>query len=406
MKIALLPPVDLMNGNLLWNKGKSKQFEQSILTSLDALRGRGYGASCFPEGDGITFSHENKELTVEQIFTDVAQTFSWATVKLNDSHNGNEVLADLHPSEEMRCLIAVPLDKIKIEATFEFSRYRFVCRIGFDPEPWEREASYECEYLEFEADLNMADLLRLNQTFEHNNKVIEKCLSLAEEAMDVVRFIHGSFMRPEFTPNPAGQIDEFTSVEITPLEKTHMKWFDLSGKSRPLSVVNNWLGPELDLSDFNQVSIVRFSEILDGADDELSIAIKNTLRNCRQSFYSLGNESKFLNLVFALDAVACVPKNTKGDEHRRYISALLSRGESGRFSEVLEKFSHLYSHVRNPLVHHGKSFYELPEQANEVSEQIYRYIKQVIELIANENFRCCKQVQAYANKNLKCFAPK
>lgn len=49
---------------------------------LDAFRARGYWASCFPEGDGITLKWwddvpEPTEKTAEQVMRDIAECFGW-----------------------------------------------------------------------------------------------------------------------------------------------------------------------------------------------------------------------------------------------------------------------------------------------------------------------------------------
>lgn len=45
---------------------------------LIAFRGRGYWASCFPEGDGITFYHETDEqIPAEHVIQDITECFGW-----------------------------------------------------------------------------------------------------------------------------------------------------------------------------------------------------------------------------------------------------------------------------------------------------------------------------------------
>lgn len=43
---------------------------------IEAFRARGYWASCFPEGDGITFHHED-ERADEQVMKDIRECFGW-----------------------------------------------------------------------------------------------------------------------------------------------------------------------------------------------------------------------------------------------------------------------------------------------------------------------------------------
>jgi hypothetical protein len=48
---------------------------------METFRSRGYWASCFPEGDGITMKTENGQ-TPEQVAADIADVFGWqVTIK-------------------------------------------------------------------------------------------------------------------------------------------------------------------------------------------------------------------------------------------------------------------------------------------------------------------------------------
>lgn len=53
--------------------------------ALDAFRSRGYWASCFPEGDGITLKwwsdvSEPSEKTAEEVMRDIEECFGWEVV--------------------------------------------------------------------------------------------------------------------------------------------------------------------------------------------------------------------------------------------------------------------------------------------------------------------------------------
>ena len=60
--------------------GKSNdRAEMGTGAALDAFRARGYWASCFPEGDGITWKPE-REQTDAQCLTDIRECFGWPDV--------------------------------------------------------------------------------------------------------------------------------------------------------------------------------------------------------------------------------------------------------------------------------------------------------------------------------------
>lgn len=367
---------------------------EDVSCSLDHLRNKGYWASAFPEGDGITFTENTASKSEEEMLADISACFGWMTVQRAESNDSNEELAKLEDTAVLKCIVIVPLEKIFIEETFALGDFKFCCRKGCDNEPYERLGSFDSEYLQFETCLAYKDLLRLNRTIAHNDVVIEKCLSLAEHALDIVRFQFSSFTKREFTPNPAGQLESgFFAIEIIPLGKTHLKPVNLSGISRPFSISNNWLGPEVSDCDIKGSELL--IKIFQGRKDELSKAVSCALRACRQSFYSLGKESQFLNLVFALDGLVN-PGDWKGRQHRKYIAALLSGGDAGKFETVLDRYDHLYTEVRNKLVHEGKDFYQLPDNPEDACETIYQYIKNIIVLIEEKDFTAIANLKAYA----------
>jgi len=296
--------------------------------------------------------------------------------------------------------VIVPLEKIFIEETFILGDFIFFSRKEFDTEPDERLGSYDSEYLQFETDLAYKDLLRINKTIRHNDVVIEKCLSIAEHALDIIRFHFCSFAKRERTPNPAGQLQSgFFSVEIIPLGDTHLKPLTLHGISRPVSCSNNWLGPEV--GGFASKATDLLVEIHQGRGDEVSTAVACALRLCRQSFYSLGSESQFLNLVFALDGLVNPSTWWVGWQHHTYIAALLSGGSEENFGKILVRYDHLYTDVRNRLVHRGVDFYQLPDDPDDACETIYQYIQDIIILIAKKGFTTSAAMHAYAQSLLQ-----
>lgn len=123
----------------------------------------------------------------------------------------------------------------------------------------------------------------------------------------------------------------------------------------------------------------------------MALAVKSALRGCRQSFYSLGEESRFLNLIFTIDGLAH-PKNAwKGWQHRTYVAALVSEGDINEFSSVLKRYDALYD-IRNALVHKGKDFYELGPSPTQSCEELYGYVRTAIQLIADRDLTTVSQL--------------
>ncbi|MDD2686540.1 MAG: hypothetical protein PHY62_10305 [Gallionella sp.] len=397
MKAKLLLPRDNYSGNLLWMKADLLGKETLLTQSLREIVALGYWASPFPEGDGVTFNDNGDGKSGQQVLADFVVAFPWLDVAMGESGDSNLELADLEAEATITCTVIVPLERVFFEEPFELGPFRFVCQRDLDEKPHDRLADWDGDYLQFDTELKYQDLLRVNRAIVHNDVVISKCLALAEHALDVIRFCFSSFDRPEFTPNPAGQLDDGTYVvEIIPHGRTHLKPLNLKGISRPMSASNNWLGPEIDGNDFHAREFL--VAMLGGQSDELALSVKAALRACRQSFYSLGEESKFLNLVFALDGLVYPKKHWTGWLHHTYVAALVSHGNLARFKSVLVRYSELYADVRNPLVHKGKDFYELAQEPAQCCQDLYGFIIDVVELIADLRLTTVEELNAQAKQ--------
>lgn len=404
MKARLLPPREEYTGNLVWSAENFKDKKNEIKNSLITLRALGYWASPYPEGDGITFSLEaaTSSKTHECILSDFTRSFPWVTIELAKSISANLEIAELERTDrDENCIVIVPIDKIYIQNTLKLGKYTYFCARHFDPAPHDRLSNIKGSYLQFECSLNYIDLLKLNHTLDHNNHVINKCLSLAEYGLDIVRYSHSTFKKKEFTPNPAGQsADGFYDVEIIPLGKSHLKPLKICGIAQPLSVSNNWLGPQVD--DFYYPGTQFLAEIYNfNFKSDVTASIISSMRLCRQAFYSIGKESQFLSLIFALDGLANPQRGWSGWKHRTYIAALCCQGSQLKFKKILEEYDRLYTDIRNELVHNGKSFYELEESPDSSSETIYTYVKNVIQLIDKNELYTISQIHDYATTLLK-----
>ncbi|AZL68216.1 hypothetical protein [Pseudomonas oryziphila] len=399
MKSKLIPQRGNVNGNLIWSPVEINGKENLIKQSLSILDSMGYWASPFPEKDGVTFRWNDEDKPTDQVVQDFVSAFPWLDIELSESGDANLELAELASGMEIPCTIIVPLECIFIEESFAIGDYQFICRREFDESPHERLGDFDSEYLQFDALLSYPDLLRINRAVAHNDVVINKCLSLAEHAMDIIRYQFSSFLRPEFTPNPAGQqANGFYSIEIIPKGKTYLKPLSLSGITRPLSSSNNWLGPEVEHAISPGYTLLH--DILAGRSDELGLLVKATLRGCRQSFYAPGEELKFLNLVFALDGLTHPAQSWSGWQHRTYLAALISHGNASYFANILRRYDELYANVRNKLVHGGKDFYELAYEPSLACDDIYEYIKSVIHLIEAQQLSTIADLHNYARQLL------
>ncbi len=398
MRARLLPPYDHYSGNLLWHKPEASQRGAQLAEGLERLRLLGYWASPFPEDDGLTFRWLHGEKSRKELLNDFQKCFGAWTIELSSSKDGNAELAELSADDTVLCCtVIVPIEKVHLESTKEISRnFHLRCSSEFDVYLDTRLSDHEGPYLQFDADLRQKDLLLLRRRIEHDNIVISHCLGLAEGAMDLVRFQFSSFVRPEFTPNPAGQLADGTyAVEIVPPSQTHLKPMILRGIVRPMGASNNWLGPEVDT--VLSPGCGRLAEIVEGREDPVSSNVKTALRYCRQAFYTLGEESRFLSLIFALDCLLSPPHGLQAWRHRVYVAAIISNGRESAFEDILEQYDELYTDVRNALVHRGKDFYELGRSSSQCCERIHDYVRAVVAVIEAEDLSSLDDLYALAN---------
>lgn len=94
----LKPPNAPYTGNLLWSPFETTGFDVLIRESLTQLRLRGYWASLFPEGDGITFYDESSPRTVEELVKDITDCFPWLDVRVEESHDVTPATRPAFPS--------------------------------------------------------------------------------------------------------------------------------------------------------------------------------------------------------------------------------------------------------------------------------------------------------------------
>jgi hypothetical protein len=79
----LLPPHHEYTGNLLWNASDVIGREVEISASINQLRGLGYWASAFPEGDGVTFTEDTKQKRNDELVSDIRTCFKWLNITVD-----------------------------------------------------------------------------------------------------------------------------------------------------------------------------------------------------------------------------------------------------------------------------------------------------------------------------------
>ena len=91
--------------------------------------------------------------------------------------------------------------------------------------------------------------------------------------------------------------------------------------------------------------------------DSLGVRLKRLLRVYASVLCSATVESRILTLVFYLDGIL-TPENSNSGQFKKYIAVSVTNNTSA-FQSEYDKFKAFYRDVRNPLVHHGKSYGDL-----------------------------------------------
>lgn len=182
MKANLLEPYENYTGNLLWGSNGKKLQDEKIKQSLDNLRARGYWASSYPEGDGVTFTRtEAKEA---DLLTDFQACFPYLCVCLTPRNNSTGAYIELIDDKEtIDCTVLVPLHDEIIYDSFEFEGISFVCSKEMDLKKWERVSDFSHAYLQTSVMLKHKDILLRESNSQAMKRLGLACLKKARSVI-------------------------------------------------------------------------------------------------------------------------------------------------------------------------------------------------------------------------------
>lgn len=414
-KAFLLHPYENVNGNLRWPS--KNQFEQvKVSESLEELRKLGYWASAFPEGDGITFSKD--EYSSQQALADFVKTFSWLEVEECELYELNEKMRAVLMDQKSVCNILVPIRSLKIEDSFQIGEYKFWSPYDLEnpwidyfgayhlysevnTEEWSEELKTEMDLLRFPLveltiEVNEADLVGLNNSINSEVNLIRIASELADRGLDLLRITHCHYKRIEYLPDRAGQLaDGFTAAYIIP-EQQEYKEKLLVHIVYSMRTTNNWLG--LEAKYVSDPFVEWLARLLKGkTNNEIEKSVRSAVISMSQAFYTIYDEARFLSLVFSLDGLCSPKRNWTGWKHRSYIAAVTSVGNVNSYEKDLRKFEHLYTNIRNKLVHAGSSFIDIEgENPMSVSQDIHSLIIRIIMTIHQKGITSIEELHDFA----------
>ncbi len=425
VEALFLHPYENYSGNILWAFPTNSPDFESLNESLNEIRKLGYWASAFPEGDGITFNHEN--YSKEKGLIDFSQCFSWMnfTVTLPDELSEKKTV--LFNDRTTRCKVLVPVSKLWIEEEFSIGDFRFIPPVNNDnydqmPHPWfellttdassfiprmnslgqydnsVNDASDLLNYplIQCYIDLPLGEYMLAKTKLDAVIRIINLCSEKADFGLDLLRIAFCYFEKLEYLPNCAGQLkDGGTSIYLIPENSLYEPEL-FSHISHPILTSNNWLG--LEAYPINDELSVALANIFNGSiQSEIANRIKGCIRAIRHSFYMVYDEARFLSLIFALDALCMLERNQTGWNQRTHISALASDGKVINYSRILRNYQELYN-LRNKLVHQGLSFLELRESSLKKTDEVLRIILDCIKVLMVRNLNTKQEVTAFVNQ--------
>lgn len=419
---VLIHPRGDYAGNLLWPGTLPSKHLAALPAAVAALRARGFWASPFPEGDGITFkTAEGAYVGAEAMLADFRAAFEFLEIEALDPDEGQvRALARLAAGRTASCTYLVPIEGLRLEERLTLGETRFhapvdglevrladhswreLCDVpGADVNPeWAPgdRAMGTTELLgypliERKIELPLPVFYEARSYFDGRSTLLRMVIEDADHALDPIRFDLCHYYRLEYLPAKPGWIGEFALAYVMP-ESPALKPRLLQGKPFVLRVSNNWLGLEVGQSSLSLAEPLADMIVDNTSGDEITLTLKAALRAFNRAFYLVELEASFLHLVYAIDAL-CEPDRLRGDRHRMWISAFGSGGNPARFAALLGDFDRHYG-VRNRIVHEGATFAGLGLKGEDQCQFMLGLLGACIRTFVREGFSTRREAADYA----------
>jgi len=379
---VLIDPSGDYMGNLLWPGLLPAEQREALPAAIAVISAQGYWVSPFPEGDGVTFQRNGETpYDSDAALADFRAAFAFLDLDVLDPGEGQaRALARLAGDRKITCTCLVPVEGLRLEASFDLGETRFhapvdgtekrladhawreLCDVpGADVGPsWAPDARARGTtellghpLIERKIEVPLSAFYEADASFDSQSPLLRLVMEEADHALDPVRFDLCHYRRLQYLPAKAGWIGETALAYVEP-EGRALKARYLQGKPYVLRVSNIWLGLEVDGGGLSWAPPLADMVVDNRAGDEITVALKAALRALNRAFYLVELEASFLHLVYAIDAL-CEPGDLRGGRHRLWVSAFGSGGDAARFATLLAEFDRHYG-VRNRIVHEGATF--------------------------------------------------
>jgi len=190
-------------------------------------------------------------------------------------------------------------------------------------------------------------------TRKNDQKIITAALEHADAALDGIRFNSCRLDVPQMSLGPPGYLPDKSMFSVYFHDTDHSQGRMIAHEAaNPVSMPG--LGMDLDTVRSSSVDPLICNTYRPGT---LGVRLQRLLRMYCQSFIAPSDEAKILGNVFAMDG-CLTPDNSNPGDFKKFIGMAAS-GSSAGYRAQYEKFWQFYREVRNPLVHHGKSYAQL-----------------------------------------------
>jgi hypothetical protein len=421
------PGAPSASGNLYWRYDAQAIIDELWPTASALLEKHGYWISRFPQGDGAAFTRQPYDPA--EALVHFQRAFPGTRFTLGRPDEVGRNLARLHDGAMVHCTILVPVEHLLLWqkiALQEFTIYPAVngdtmtlaehpwgmelCDIpGADADPqWypdpeigldRRAGLLRYPLIELRIDVPVSLIHLAGCSVIEAKPLTDYVLEVADRCLDLIRVNFCHHRRLEYTPGRAGRVADGTSVFYLMPEHPALQPHLHQNVTDVLSVRNNWL--ELEIDSFSPSDIDRAAaRIIMGRDDRANQGvIRHALRSLGTSLYLVLPEACFLQLIYALDAVAAV--DVRAEKHRRYIAALTCNWDDDdpaasreRFQKRLAEFSDLYN-VRNRIVHSGGTFATLQRDGTQATATVFRFVMLCCERLLSWNLRSNEEVRQH-----------
>ncbi len=424
MKVLFLHQKDDINWNILWKQNSVSSNE--IKKAIENIRREWYFISLFPEWDWITFSNKNyNKWKTLILFKKNFPDFEFEEIEISEM---NLKLAEINKGNKINIRVIVPVEKVLLHTKIKIWKFSFYPAIDWVNITWinhelwflqELQLSDEKNtplwdnldflsftLIDFQMDINKSLLYKSKTSIQNTEKLIKILIEEADKWLDLLRFENLNLHNIYWTFWLAWQMsNNFSYAYIKELDNwypTFKYWKILCWKSHILTVVNNWLWAEINHWRISPETNMICNNIYKDINNDFYNLYRYSFRSFCQSIYNVNEEARFLQIIYAIDALSFL-WNKKGKDHRIHITILSWFNNWNDFENKAYWYDELYR-IRNKIVHENKTFLNLWLDSNKETMKLWLYFVNIINNITKQRLDSKSKINNYIESCIKNLA--